>query len=144
MQNANRSVAYGIFGYNLCNSRYLMIYDLYGRGVRSVNAMITFDFQTKIWRIHNDIWPVKSWCKGHALIKSKHDEMLLQTMGGCDCKTSHLFIKLSLNIDWSIERLLWIAHLKNDKQSQLCPLATVPKDIILLILKFFKKDFVFS
>ena len=141
---------YGIFGCNLYNSRYLMIYDLYDSyGATAANTMITFDFQSKIWTIHNDIWPAKLWRKGHALIQSKYDGVFLQTMGGLDYSkhrrtASHLVIKLSLNVDWSIERLLWIAYLKNDQQSQLCPLATLPKDIILLILKFFTKRFVFS
>ena len=148
--NPDRELRYGMFGYNLYNSRYLMIHDIYdSRGATPLNTMITFDFQQKIWTIHNGIWPGKLWCKGHALIQSKYDGVLLQTMGGRDQKesyvaTSHLFIKLSFKLDWSIERLLWIAYIKNDKQFELCPMATLPKDIILLILKFFKKDFVFS
>ena len=149
VHDPNLEMEYGILGYNLYNSRYLMIYDMFGcDNLMPMNTMIIFDFQTKIWTIHTDIWPEKLWCKGHALIKSTYDGMLLQTMGGShydtyQATTSNLFIKLSAKLDWSIERLLWIAYFKNDKQLQyqLCPLATLPKDIILLVLKFFKKDF---
>ena len=88
---------------------YTLNSDLYAGGTTAMNTMIIFDFQIKVWTIHNDIWPGKVWRKGHALIKSKHDidTLLLQTMGGWNCKTScgttsHLYIKLSSKLDWSI------------------------------------------
>ena len=164
--NDDDDVRYGIFGCNLYNSRCLMIYDLLlmrniaGKSV-GVNVMIVFDFETKEWKIHNNFWPYSSsfnnpiWNKGHAFIQSKYDGILLQTMGGIYSNVNlsskaHFMIKLSKSIDWSIERLLWIGYLKNDKQSQpqaqlsMCPLSTVPKDMILLILKFLNGGFVFA
>ena len=129
-----------------------MIYDLHGADGGAVNTLIIFDFDDKIWTIHNGIWPAKLWNKGHALIQSKYDGVLLQTMGGsfysnnkyC-ATTAHWCIKLTSRLDWSIERLLWIAYLKNDKHPRLCPVARLPKDIILFILQFLQKvGFVFN
>ena len=166
---------YGIFEYtsNLYNSRYLMIYGLFKPSIGGVNMMINFDFQRKKWTIVNDIWPIDAgFCfKGHAIIRSKCKRNWLQTTGGIillqgarvksHATKNHFGFKLHVNIDWSIERLLWLAYLKNNNSScnsnnddnnnnanQLqycsCGLSTLPKDIILLILKFLRNGFVFD
>ncbi|MEM3062441.1 MAG: hypothetical protein QW303_02695 [Nitrososphaerota archaeon] len=38
-----------------------------------------------------------------------------------------------ISLPWNIQRLLWIGNLKEDKQT--CPLATLPKELILEIIK---------
>ena len=159
---------YCIFGCQLYNSRYLMIYDLFDSSrKRGLNIIINFDFKTKKWTILDNIWPINQALgyKSYTIIESKQNSPLLQTMGGLipnerrnevSRPTRHHFgLKLCRNLDWSIERLLWIAHLKNNsnynyncnynsvKQSS-CGLSTLPKDIILLILNFFPSGFVFN
>ena len=158
---------YSIWEYtsNLYNSRHLMIYGLFKPSIPSsgLNIMINFDFQRKKWTIVNDVWPIyDGFCfKGHTIIRSKYNGNWLETIGGLITPAlpgrhrnhptkSHFRLKLYQNIDWSIERLLWIAYLKNKndndnnvKQSS-CLLSTLPKDIILSILKFLRKGFVFG
>lgn len=44
------------------------------------------------------------------------------------------------NVEWRRVRLIWIAYNKNRDNDE-CRLQRLPKDVILVILKFFQTDF---
>ena len=47
----------------------------------------------------------------------------------------HNYCLLDLLDKWNIERLIWIAFYKNDKNNQ-CIIDKLPKDVVLFILTF--------
>ena len=169
---SSKDYVYKIFGCAMYHSRYLIIYDIEQFEVQnhtqmveneysvdpkskisSPNLMISFDFKIKEWKIVDNIWPNGGvWRNGGIITQTIHDGIWLNTFGGvkftpdikhlCATEINTCFgIKLSQNMDWSIERLLWIAYLKNNQN---CKLSLLPKDIILFVLTFFKKKFIFA
>lgn len=157
-------VNYGSFGFNLYNSRHLMIYDAHVPRKQPMTGIINFDFERKKWTICDNIWPDGSiWQRGHIIRKLESGAVVLQSMGGeCDTMpghtwvpkniytTKHVKIFLSRNLKWSIERLIWIAYLKGGNNSNLkeknniCSLGDLPKDIILMMLTFLRTQFIFD
>ena len=157
LQFCDNKHKYGIFGCSMYNSRHLLIYDAFCPCDRlGLNTIINFDFCTKKWTIYNNVWQDKGiWRKG-CILKEPHggDGMWLETMGGVctqpemsddgEITSQHCKIKLCRNLDWCIERLLWIGYIKNNTKTRLCKLAILPKDIILYIICFFKNQFIFD
>ena len=148
----------GCIGINKCciyNSRHLMIYDAFLPEISGYyypcNTLINFDSENKQWTIKKDFLPYHGFFnKGCAVAKLKHaniETIWLHTMGGTklfELSNAHYALKLSKHLDWNIERLIWIAHLKNSGNSNNNNIATLPKDIILFILTFIKMSFVFD
>ena len=126
------------------------------QGQKPVNGIINFDFQSKAWTIYSNVLPDDGlWRKSCIINRAKLDgscdnSIWLQTFGGAESSEDeqdlHYGIRLILsqNLDWSIERLIWIAYLKNNDSASACGLGTLPKDIILFLLKFLNRCFVFD
>ena len=78
--------------------------------------------------------------------------IVLHTFGGC-CKSSgfdknavyhHWVLNLCRNISWDIERIIWVAYLKNESNLNQCKLALLPKAIIVHILLFLRNGLFFD
>lgn len=154
-----KRVCYGIFGCGLYNSRHLLIYNAYSSyAQRAINTIVNFDFKRKKWTIHCDAWTQEyAWRRGYVLRKCNTSGIWLHGIGGvaripekelagADHGPNHAKICLSQQLDWSIQRLLWIGYLKGQQTEEkaVSPLATLPKDIILCILNFLNNEFVFD
>ena len=154
--------SFGIFGSNndLYNGRHLLIYDAFWNWEqKALNAIINFDFKKRKWSISDNLWDGE-YCnsireKGTIITNvGNKNESYLIIMGGMFLWKTHALVKLSKQVDWLIERLIWIGYLKNDhneadaKQSKgsltSSKLALLPKDVILHILEFLAHVFVFE
>ena len=90
------------------------------------------------------------------LLQQENGHLYLYVFGGCtdtnfDMSRSKTCIKLRLTtqMDWKIERLIWIAYIKhnynkNDKNANVCHLARLSKDVVKLVLSFLEPHFIFE
>ena len=163
------------YSYHWYKSRYLIIIGGYFslREICSAH-IICFDFKEKIWygvekekettdMIMKYKMPLKLY--GHkSLLIEENNKMYLYVFGGytkindcADKRFSHVphnvcwKLKFTKNIDWEIERLIWIGYLKNDddyddgnSNSNHCMLPKLCKDIIVLVLSFVRHQFIFE
>ena len=95
----------------------------------------------------NDFVNVGNCKNKNNYLRNRSQNVVLHVMGGCDKwgydgSTFHWKVQLRNNIDWNIERLIWIAHLKNDDNTQRCKLTLLSKDVILHVLLFLQQRFV--
>ena len=141
-------------------SRYLMIVG--GSYEQSTNAydgkmsvryptdrLLCFDCVKKQWYI--DSYKLANPIANHAsLLLYEKNQLCLyifahNTYGKKTCSKLNLLKKL----DWKIERLIWIGYYKNncnnqDSNVKGCKLSNLGKDVVLHILSFVKRQFLFE
>ena len=120
---------------------------------RVLNQIVCFDFLTKIWYCKQDNYNyrLEIGLMGHQTIMIKeNDGLFLYLFGGCTSNSYSSSMqkycwKLDLikGIDWTIERIVWIAFFKNENNAK-CILAKIPKDVVNLVLSFIKRRFLFD
>ena len=81
--------------------------------------------------------------RGEAILVGEKNKSILLVPN--PIKNTDLFCKLLLpqkSIEWTIERLIWIAFEKNDN-NQTCYMAKLPKDIVFILLSFLRPHTMF-
>ena len=157
------------------NSRYLIIV---GGRFHSCNKtsdkIICFDYKKKKWHVgDNDeqlpMYKMPKALVGHtSLLQQENGDLYLYVFGGCRNLNYHAShaktcwkLKLATQMDWIIERIIWIGYikngyqdldtkLKNDKNDKnvknvnVCHLARLSKDVVKVILSFLQPIFIFE
>ena len=157
MMNFNKSFVFSNFRYNLCeNSKYLILigghFDKYGNEsildddrTHISKMIIYFDFIEHKWSIIKNI-KLPIGMTGHSTVLIDNNKIYI--MGFEKIYTSNIGkiekgkynLKLSLNhVDWNIERQIWIAFYKNNKNNK-CFIDLLPKDIVKKILFICRKS----
>lgn len=147
--------------YNWYNSRYLIIVGGCDYHYAS-DRIICFDFKRKIWysyKLPSTIHSQKS-----ILIHEKND-IYLYVFGGKESESVapqrvdgspklRWKLRMTKQLDWNIERLIWIGYYKNKKGDKEChPIAQenpkhcifggIPKDVVAFILSFIRRQFLY-
>ena len=138
------------------NSRYLIISGGYSKKI-GLDEIICFDYKKKKWHIGDEdsripMYKMPMGLLGHTtLLKQENGHLYLYVFGGCidtnyyknNTKTCWK-LRLTTQIDWKIERIIWIAYKKNDKNTSVCQFARLPKDVVILLLSFLQPRFIFE
>ena len=89
------------------------------------------------------------------------NDLYLYVFGGKKCATSIVKngaelpklrwkLRLTKNLDWRIQRLIWIGFYKNNNANQdrdnmkACIFSQMPKDVTHFVLSFFRRQFLFD
>ena len=155
------------FSYHWYQSRYLIIIgashmDTHGIMHRT-DQIMCFDCVRKHWHISEPGYSYKipNLIAGHASLLLHEKNELYMYIFGKDCQGLDVLLpintqklicwKLSFlkKLDWKIERLIWIGYYKNNCNSQninvtACKLPMLGKDVVLHILSFIKRQFLFE
>ena len=157
-------IKHGFFVYGSChlvnNNKYLIMIGGHGRNVS--DCIIYLNLQTFEWNIFKYKLPFAIYGQSSIICHYSNQNSdinginkittripVLHVMGGCyDSKSFascnlHWKFKLTRNADWNMERQIWIAFYQNN-QTHHCFLSQLPKDVILLILKFFRNKSIFD
>ena len=146
------------------NSRYFIIVGGYLNSKAS-DKIICFDHKKKKWHVGDDeeedlpMYKMEKALLGHtSLLQQENGDLYLYVFGGCintnyitgNTKTC-IKLKLTTQMDWKIERIIWIGYMKNenrksknDKNSNVCHLTRLSKDVVKLVLSFLQPRFIFE
>ena len=147
-------------------SRYLIIVGGYHFSQKKASdKIICFDYKKKKWYVGDEeeefpMYKMPMGLLGHtSLLQQENDDLYLYVFGGCiniDYDTSSTKtcwkLKLTTQMDWKIERIIWIGYMKNqDKQFQkgqkntnVCHLARLSKDVVKFVLSFLQPRLIFE
>ena len=156
--------------YHWYKSRYLIIIGGYfGSGKLTYDGILCFDSKKKKWLWNENGHPICKLKKGlfghRSLLIQEKDDLYLYVFGGVttiidgnpksmnDIPEKICWkLRFTKKIDWKIERIIWIAYLKNnheknnatDNQLEVCHFSKLPKDIVTLVLSFVQHEFIFA
>ena len=140
------------------NSQYLIIVGGYHDSQKKASdEIICFDYKKKKWYVgdEQDKIPMYKMPKAlfgqTSLLQRENNRLYLYVFGGCtganyiatQSKTC-IKLKLTTQMDWKIERIIWIGYMKNDKNANACQFANIPKDVVRIVLSFLQPRFIFE
>ena len=138
------------FSHQLINSRYLLIIggryqDFFewdsSKGILISDRIFYFDLNKNELRWKLLDYKLPKGILGHRSVilqsNDNYNKEFLHIMGGCDewsqsfeCTNVNWKFNITRNLDWNIERIVWIGFYKNGKNKNSCYLPSLPKDVV--------------